>query len=276
MGFTVTTRPPDLPDFASPPVVEVVIGVQFEPMKAFRQAHVGLFWNEVRAEYPIVSDQPRLETPIETPGAMHVGPTFKLELADTPPTHRAWFATLDESLLLQVQDDRLIHNWRHRGGGYPRFEPLLDRFWDHFTRFEGILQAVGLSPRPLQQAEVTYVNWIQADSMVEFFRPSTAARLDVRGVGPQPVAELWSARYPVARDDRLIGSLGVETNAAVRIEKGAVSNGFQLALTFRAPLVAEVSNDDVSNLLLVGRDAIVRSFTSLTTDEMHERWGRRS
>lgn len=267
-------RPADLPEFDRPPVVEVAIGVQFEPIKAFRQAHVGLLWNRIKADYPLTQDQPRLETPIEVTDEGFVGPSFQLELLNSPPVHRAWFISADESLLLQVQDDRLIHNWRHRGGEYPRFEPLLDQFWTHVDNYQAVLAEVGLSLPPVHQAEVTYINWIPVDSMEHFFRPSTAAEIDLPTVGPRPDVQRWTARYPVRDEDELVGRLAVETQPGGRLERGKASTGFQLALTFRAPVVAEASRKRVSVLLGQGRDAIVRSFTELTTQAMHEEWGR--
>lgn len=252
----------------------MAIAVQFEPIKGFRQAHLGLFWNQIRADYPVPHDQPRLDTPIEIPGEGFIGPSFQLELIDAPPVHRAWFVSADESLLVQVQDDRLIHNWRHRGGEYPRFEPLLDRFWGHVDGYQAVVEEGGLSLTPIQQAEVTYINWIAVDSMEGFFRPSTAGEVQLPNIGPRPDMQRWAARYPVLEHDRLVGRMVVETQPGQRLDQGKAAAGFQLALTFRAPVAGDASRDRVSELLTLGRDAIVRTFTEVTTETMHEEWGR--
>ncbi|MEX2557776.1 MAG: TIGR04255 family protein [Actinomycetota bacterium] len=272
----MANRPLDLPEFDRPPVVEVAIGVQFEPIKGFRQAHIGLFWNEIRVDYPTALDQPRLEIPVESFDEALIGPSFQVELIDSPPVHRAWFVSVDESLLVQVQDDRLIHNWRHRGGGYPRFEPLLELFWSHFDKYTARLADTGLKVPPVQQAELTYINWIPAISMSEFFRPSSAAELDLPGVGSHPDAQRWSARYPILDGDALVGRLAVEAQPGRRVEGGKVATGFQLALTFRAPVSKDASAGSISALLLLGRNAIVWTFTEMTTPAMHEEWGRRT
>lgn len=274
-GRAVANRPLDLPEFDRPPVVEVAIGVQFEPIKGFRQGHIGLFWHQIRADYPTALDQPRLETPVESLDDALIGPSFQLELIDSPPVHRAWFVSADDSLLVQVQDDRLIHNWRHRGGEYPRFEPLLERFWSHFDRYTESLAGTGLVVPPVQQAEVTYINWIASTTMRDFFRPSSAAEVDLPGVGPQPDAERWSARYPVREGEALVGRLAVEAQPGRRVESGKVATGFQLALTFRAPVAKGANRESVSGLLFIGRDAIVRTFTEVTTPARHDEWGRR-
>ena len=267
-------RPADLPEFDRPPVVEVAVGVQFEPIKSFRQAHVGLFWNQIRADYPTTQDQPRLETPVETLDSGLGWPSLQIELIDSPPVHRAWFASDDESLLVQVQDDRLIHNWRHRGGEYPRFEPLLDLFWSHVSKYESVLTDAGLSLTPIQQAEVTYINWITAESMGQFFRPSIASEVDIPGIGPKPDLERWAAWYQVREQAELVGRLAVEAQPGRRAEDGKVLTGYQLSLTFRAPIIAGAVRDSIAPLLRIGRNAIVRTFAEITTETMHQEWGR--
>ena len=37
-------RPEDLPDFRDPPLVEVVLGVQFATVAGFGSVHAGLLW----------------------------------------------------------------------------------------------------------------------------------------------------------------------------------------------------------------------------------------
>lgn len=273
-GRTVAERPADLPEFDRPPVVEVAIGVQFEPITSFRQAHLGLFWDRIRTDYPMTQDQVRLDSPVETLEADGGWPTLQFELIDAPPAHRAWFISGDDSMLVQVQDDRLIHNWRHRGGEYPRFEPLLDVFWSHADNFDAAVRDAGLTPMPVRQAEVTYVNWIAADSMEQFFRPSIASVLDVAGIGSRPDGQRWAARYPVRDGDDLRGWLSVDAQAGRRLVEGKVSVGFQLSLTFRAPVTVGVDRATISSLLALGRSSIVRAFAALTTDTMHDEWGR--
>lgn len=49
----------DLPDFDTPPVVETVLSVQFEPLPLVRPAHLGLLWNEYRSSFPKTEERPR-------------------------------------------------------------------------------------------------------------------------------------------------------------------------------------------------------------------------
>lgn len=269
----MTDRPADLPEFDQPPVVEVVMGVQFEALKLLHQGHIGLFWDKVRVAYPRTQDQARLQTPPEL-SDIFGWPSLRIELVDSPPVHRAWFLNEDEALLIQLQDDRLVHNWRHRGGAYPRFEPLLDLFWSHLDKLAAVLIDTGLEPLVMEQVEVSYINWIEADSMVEFFRPSTTATVNVAGVGPDPDLQRWFARYPVHGPIDLQGKLAVDVQPGRRMEDRKISSGFQFSLSFSARLSPKADRAEVLSLLGLGRAAIVKTFAALTTDTMHEQWGR--
>jgi hypothetical protein len=51
-----------LPDYENPPVVETILGVQFERLPGFRNAHLGAFWKTLNTEeWPEVSDAPPLQ-----------------------------------------------------------------------------------------------------------------------------------------------------------------------------------------------------------------------
>ena len=54
-----------LPSFQNPPVVEVVLGVQFDAIKALGTPQIGLLWQEFREQLPKTEDQPPLEPEIE-------------------------------------------------------------------------------------------------------------------------------------------------------------------------------------------------------------------
>ena len=47
-----------LPDFNEPPVIETVLGLQFDPIESFNVPHFGLYWSKIRADYPTFDVQP--------------------------------------------------------------------------------------------------------------------------------------------------------------------------------------------------------------------------
>jgi uncharacterized protein (TIGR04255 family) len=158
-------RPLGLPDYERPPLVEVVLSAQFVPLPRLTIAHLGLLWARFRAEFPVVEERPPLGQVVETfdaGSAPQAEVSFKV--MDRPPSPRLWFLKDDQSELIQVQENRLIHNWRKMGAGdaYPRYERIRDRFRAELVQFESFLSDEGLGEFTPDQAEVTYVNHIVA------------------------------------------------------------------------------------------------------------------
>src|ERR1700751_683997 len=67
-GMT-SRQPADLVDFASPPVTEVVLGVQFNSLERFLSPYLGIVWSEFKHEFPIIEEYPSLPPTFETFGA---------------------------------------------------------------------------------------------------------------------------------------------------------------------------------------------------------------
>ena len=87
-----------LPDYERPPVTEVAVGIQFEPLTLLAP-HLGLYWSEVRSEFPTAQQQGALEPVIERFGIKRtVVPAFRM--MDAPETPRCW--------LIDKSGDRLI------------------------------------------------------------------------------------------------------------------------------------------------------------------------
>src|SRR6266567_4174461 len=55
-------------------------------------------------------------------------PTLQIQAMLTPPMSRHWFETEDGEHLVQLQQDRILHNWRQRSPEmkYPRYERVRD------------------------------------------------------------------------------------------------------------------------------------------------------
>src|SRR5262245_26513290 len=107
-------RPP-LPDFEAPPVTEVSLGVQFRPLESLRVLHLGLLWQDFRESFPNSEEHPPLPSVVETFGKPRAAPSISLELQELPSVPRVFFLNADQTELVQVQQDRLIRNWRQHG-----------------------------------------------------------------------------------------------------------------------------------------------------------------
>ena len=236
---------------------------------------VGTFWDHVRAEFPTVRTVPRIQTPIETPGTPL--PPQPIQFAPDPiPLARTWLETSDRKLLIQIQDDRYLHNWR-RGqqpyAPYPHFEELLDRFVARWNEYSQFLQShLSLPPPSIIQVEVSYINWFVDLAPEDFLRPAAAAHVDVPGVSPMPHGQSWTAFYHVMDGNQPIGRLYVQGLPATRNEPPE-GPGMQFALTVRIPCAGQPESE-IPQHLLRARSAIVRSFDELTTATAHSNWGR--
>ena len=265
-------RPEQLPEFTSPPVDEVVVGVEFMPLPGFSEVHLGLFWQAARDAFPVIEKQPPVASSLEDLEGPAI-PTLHFQLG--PMEHsRTWLKSESDELLVQIQNDRFIHNWRRRAGAYPRFDTLLANFWTYFTRFRDAMADQGLGDVDVRQLEVSYINWIVDMTDLEFFRPANAMSLQLDGLRLEPALSV-GARYLVTRDSNPYGRLGVTCTPALRTEAdGTPTSGTRLSLTFKAPSQVPLGDEEVDALAERGRSLIVEAFTSLTTDDAHKRWGR--
>jgi hypothetical protein len=114
---------------------------------------------------------------------------------------------------------------------------------------------------------------VQDLSPVEFLRPFGPTHVSAPDVGPLPDFQLWSGAYPVTRDGHHVARLTIQCGSAMRPLPPAQGPGIQMNLTFKAPS-PDPSEDQVIRLLNMGRSAIVRTFTELTTEGAHKHWGR--
>jgi uncharacterized protein (TIGR04255 family) len=260
-------RPADLPDYEHPPIDEVVLGIEFAPLADFTQAHMGVMWNEIRADYPRTEDQPALIDP----AVLQSFPFQFSPFGQRPGVgFRTWFISQDDQYVLQIQNDRLLHNWRRRPGAeYPRFELLFDVFYEHFERFQRVVQELGLGPVVPKQIEVTYINWITDVQVSDFFVPADVPLTTAEEVSNRPSQQQWSALYRVKIPGGTEGTLTTTCSPAIRPIPNN-EQGYQFLLTFKAPTMLV---EGVEELMAVGRNVVVRTFTDLTTEQCHRQWG---
>ncbi len=265
------TRPADLPDYANPPIDEVAIGIQFPAIDGFTEPYFGLFWSEVRSDYPRAETRHRMEGPIEnlTESPMAI-PQFQLG----PPSGRNWFISSDEESLIQIQDTRLIQNWRRRTSEYPHFDEVAVKFWDSYGKLRDLMTGEGKSPPLVQQVELTYINWIQDLRVDQFLNVAESSSIDIYGVKQMPEAQDWMARYLIQFENGPVARLYVQCTQAIRTSPPSAGHGVQMSLIYKAPMADGMDDQDLQDNLDRGRETIVRAFTDLTTPQAHTHWGR--
>jgi len=275
MGSAAMERPPGLPDYGNPPIDEVAISVQFPSVDGLLQPHFGLFWSQIRAQYPRVETQPRIEGPIESLDISTPPQLQQIQIPLIPLSGRTWYISEADDFLVQLQDTRFVQNWRKRAEMYPHFEAIASRFWSGFDTLRTLLREEGLPKPVVQQVEINYINWIPDLPASAFLKLGAAATLSIPGLGEQPENQDWFARYLVTEEHSAVGRIYVICQFAFRTEPSSQPGpGTQFSLTYRTPSLSGMSDEHIQRHMKSGRELIVRTFTGLTTDGAQEAWGR--
>ena len=160
------------PDFPNPPVIELVLGIQFDPLKNITNGHLGCFWGQLsRGEWPTASDANRLSDQIEAFAAKTswAPPAVGFQLLSQAGPQRLRIESHQKDRLIQVQDTRFVYNWVKQKGKYPRYVTIRGEFDDYYARFKSFVEAAELDLGELRpnQWEVTYVNHIPRGELWE-------------------------------------------------------------------------------------------------------------
>jgi len=131
----------------------------------------------------------------------------------------------------------------------------------------------GIGPIAPLQVEVSYFNRIHDATPAEFLRAAPPLGLSSLGLTASEDVLISRALVP-GSEGRAVASLTVEVQPIPVGGDGEVTLAYQFALTYRHPLGSGDPGAEIQEALLRGRDTIVRSFTELTSDTMHERWER--
>jgi uncharacterized protein (TIGR04255 family) len=269
-----------LPDFESPPVVEVAISLQFERLESLRIPHLGVLWEVFRKDgYSQIEEHGELEPTFEEFGRLG-GPRVRLRLEafeDAPPAPRIWFLNEAKTELIQVQRDRIIVNWRQgaQSEPYPRYVHVLERFKSALSSLENFLGSENLGSVTPTQCEITYVNHIPTgpvwsrhgdlDRVVTTWRNRYS-----REYLPPLEDATFRARYRMGgTPEKPLGRLHVTVEPAYK--SGDLLPILAIVLVARGkPEPA----DSIAAFQLFDREHewIVRGFLSLTTPEMHGFW----
>jgi uncharacterized protein (TIGR04255 family) len=208
-----------LPDFEKPPVAEVVSGIQFKSIKNLTGPNLNLLADKFRTEYPVVKEVLPLAPVLES-----FGDAPAREMASFDHIFgltRYWFETTDGNGLIQVQKDRLLHNWRKEKDTdhYPHYDYVIGKFRSCLEVFEGFLDEKNLGKLELTQFELTYVNhipsgegWETFDDLGNVFR-DFFRRGDKARFLPHPEAISWQTSFRLPEQT---GRLHVSTRLGKR------------------------------------------------------------
>ena len=265
----------NLVEYKNPPLIETVFSVQFEPLSG-SSSLLGQFYQEVKSEFPSLQDLPPLMNVIEPE---FLTPQFQSLTIQFEQNSRLFMTSEDSSLVLQVQRDRFVLNWRkvENSPPYPRFSNLYPKFEELFDRFAKFvdLQKLGLVRQ--NQFELTYVNIIDktnglATAGVEALFVDHVRDSDLKNRFLPP-AEVLNWQSSFAMENKL-GRLHVGASSAF------LNQDISRGQVMRVDLTARGIGDDFS---VEGRQAwfktahkwVVSGFSDIiSTDVQNECWGR--
>jgi uncharacterized protein (TIGR04255 family) len=265
------------PEFANPPIVELVLGAQFSPLTKLTSGHYGWFWKQLGDEWSDPADAPPLEDQFELFDRPRwnrpVGLELRLEPARLPGRfllhHRA------KDRLLQIQATRFHLNWRKRDGVYPSYRRLISEFEEMFGRFTAFAETAGLGKVAINQWELTYIDafpqgeYWQTPADWSTFLPGLFGTLrSADGLVLEHRAAEWSYEITPKR-----GRLHVAARP------GRAADGQQAALLLQMTARGPVGKGGAETLragLDLGHDVAVETFLRVTSDEVKGRWGKKS
>lgn len=269
-----------LPDFSNPPINEVLLSVQFEPLQSLVVPEIGLLWQHYGDKFNHVEQHPPIEPIIERYGVREPRSPFpKLELVSgSSLLPRIWFLSESKSELLQIQQDRFIRNWRKISvdESYPRYENCIrPRFLEDFEDFKGFINDNNLGEIDVNQCEISYINHIYSDDVWQ----SHSEIGKIFNIWDSVFEERFNFEIQdaklhfrcILRDDEgvFIGRVHVDAQPAFRANDDKPM--FVLTLTARGrPLSNDI--DGIMKFMDIGRENIVQIFSDITSDEIHKAW----
>lgn len=265
--------PTSTPTFESAPVVEVVLGVQFEPIGDFSNAHLGAFWLSVGVD---MWERPTDVMPIPqqferfgTERSWMMSNTFGIGITPIPASLLRLTNKAGDRLI-QIQNGRLLYNWVAKDGGeYPRYDQIRGEFDAITKQLHDFLQQQKLGDIQANQWEVTYVNtmprgsgWEQPSDWGKIFSTNAMLPEQVNECRLESVSGQWVYEIEPAQ-----GRLHVLIQSGRRIE--TTEEILTLTLTARGPVTPERNLSEGVNL---GHTVIVNSFRDLASAESRHHW----
>jgi uncharacterized protein (TIGR04255 family) len=198
-----------------------------------------------------------------------------IQFADPSEVPRAWFIDAEEKMLLQLQADRFLLNWRREPSKskYPHFESIHADFQQMYRTFQEFASDEGLGEIKPAACEMSYINLIplkNPDGSPRLIQDVLRSWREDYGAGWTVSADAvnWQALYRLSGDNR---SSSARLTATLANLVGPLGRGLQLDLTVHGVPTAETFEAMVE-FHRFAHETIVRYFGAATTDAAHEEW----
>lgn len=261
------------PKYAKPPVVELVLGVQFDPIPGFTGGHSGWFWKEHLGASWKASDAAPVGEATESFGPK-VPPKMMLQLREATGVSRLMVENETGDRLVQMQRTRFHYNWRKgkTADDYPHYEAVYTEFLRHYTAFRAFVRDTAkLGMIVPNQWELSYIDSVPPGELWQT---------------PADLANVFPGLFPPKRE---LAGLALELAATERTyeiapQRGRLHIAADLAFlgdnpeptllvrtTARGPLGAD-SDESMKEALDTGHDAAGEAFDKLASDKAKQHW----
>ena len=263
--------------FSHPPLVEVVLGLQFSPVEGISSLHLGQFAGKLACEFPESNDAVPLDPHFEQFGEPFGVAASAVQRHWKPTGTRLQLRTKSGERLLQIQNGRFVLNWRRTGDPYPTFRQLQPMFDGYLEQFKQFVAAESGAPIRPEQWEVVYLNhiprgplWTSVADWASILpgllgTPSPLAQCEIETCGGR-----WSYRLPDGK-----GRLHIEaSHAAFRDSHTGLETPIMvLQVAARGDARMQGSDTPLADRMRIGHDAIVQAFVDITGSSAHAAWG---
>ncbi len=257
--------------FRNPPLIEVIMGMQFSNPLNYRTLDLADFWTALdRTTFPSYTEMSPLDPYV--PENMQV-----IEMSRLPKLRRIWFESEKKQALIQVQQDRFIYNWRRpvhnmeNENCYPRYEKVKGSFLSYYKIFKGTMNNKNIENIIPSFLELTYVNFIDLPKNglyeINNIFKDIAWKTDDRCI---QTPERIDHKYFFRIADLPI-TLTIHLSTTQSIHDGKI--GLSYELSARGPFNS-LSETDVIDWFDNANLWITHSFTDMTTQYMHKKWGK--
>lgn len=252
-------------EFENPPIHEIVCGVLFDSIKELQLGHFGILWQKFRPDFTQVQNQ----HPIAPVSQEDFDDHTKL------PPQRIWFVHRDDNEVIQVQFNRFLHNWRKQRSDdeYPGYETVVDNFERYLSGFQEFLTEEHLENLVAKQYELTYIDHILQNegwetlNNLEKALPSFAS-LKSQNMYSTAIREInWQMVFGLPHD---FGQLQLSIRSGQRTSDNLPLLRIEFTAHSNQPYKPRRKWFDYAH------NVILEHFSNLMSDDIQERWGRRT
>lgn len=254
-----------LPKYKNPPLNEVALGITFAPLKKMKAAYIGLFWNNVKKEFPKCEQ------------AQVIGDNINeiIEEETGMPNPRIWLISKDDDLLIQIQKNKFLLNWRKKDKSYPHYEDVSERFFKYLKEFSDFLIKNDLGPIEYTEFELSYFNhiprgdgWDDWKSIGNLF-PDLAWKNENHRFLSNPEGIIWQPVFKLPDNN---GQLLVKIQPVTRLMDGIPVIIFEITANSKN---SNKADKDIHEWFNRSHEFITKSFEDLTSHEVQDTvWGK--